>query len=60
MEISFSSSYCRDDGLARWFSKHFLELLFTRIMILAPIFIIGFSQQVVGVYIIIIGFLSSG
>jgi len=36
--------------------QHILELILTRILVLAPIFILGFSQRVVDVYVLIVGF----
>ncbi len=36
--------------------QHFVELLITRTLVLAPIFVLGFSQGVVDAYIIIVGF----
>ncbi len=36
--------------------QHILELIFTRIMVLAPIFVLGFSQRVIDLYVIIVGF----
>jgi len=36
--------------------QHILELIFTRVMVLAPIFVLGFSQDVIDVYVIIVGF----
>jgi sterol desaturase/sphingolipid hydroxylase (fatty acid hydroxylase superfamily) len=36
--------------------QHILELIATRVMVLAPIFVLGFSQQVIDVYVIIVGF----
>ncbi len=35
---------------------HVLELLLTRTLILAPIFVLGFSKEVIDAYIIIVGF----
>ncbi|WP_236604125.1 sterol desaturase family protein [Sandaracinus amylolyticus] len=36
--------------------QHLLELIATRIMVLAPIFVLGFSQRVIDVYVIVVGF----
>jgi sterol desaturase/sphingolipid hydroxylase (fatty acid hydroxylase superfamily) len=36
--------------------QHTLELVITRIAVLAPIFVLGFSKEVVDLYIIIVGF----
>jgi sterol desaturase/sphingolipid hydroxylase (fatty acid hydroxylase superfamily) len=36
--------------------QHLLELFITRILVLAPIFALGFSQEVVDSYIVIVGF----
>ncbi|GAB5542706.1 MAG: sterol desaturase family protein [Sandaracinaceae bacterium] len=36
--------------------QHILELILTRILVLAPIFILGFSQRVIDAYVIIVGF----
>ncbi len=36
--------------------QHILELLFTRILVLAPIFVLGFPQRVIDVYVILVGF----
>jgi len=36
--------------------QHILELVATRILVLAPIFLLGFSQRVVDAYVIVIGF----
>jgi sterol desaturase/sphingolipid hydroxylase (fatty acid hydroxylase superfamily) len=36
--------------------QHILELLITRTLILAPIFILGFSKEVIDTYIVIVGF----
>ncbi|MDQ3037723.1 MAG: sterol desaturase family protein [Myxococcota bacterium] len=36
--------------------QHVLELIATRIMVLSPIFVLGFSQQVIDVYVIVVGF----
>ena len=33
-----------------------LELILTRIMVLAPIFVLGFGERVIGIYVIIVGF----
>jgi len=35
--------------------QHTLEIFVTRCMVLTPIFILGFSQQVIGLYVIIVG-----
>ncbi|MFT5881120.1 MAG: sterol desaturase/sphingolipid hydroxylase (fatty acid hydroxylase superfamily) [Moritella sp.] len=35
--------------------QHMLELLVTRCVVLTPIFILGFSQEVIGTYVIIVG-----
>jgi sterol desaturase/sphingolipid hydroxylase (fatty acid hydroxylase superfamily) len=36
--------------------QHTLELLFTRIMVLAPIYVLGFSKEVIDAYIVVVGF----
>jgi sterol desaturase/sphingolipid hydroxylase (fatty acid hydroxylase superfamily) len=36
--------------------QHILELLITRTLILAPIFVLGFSKEVIDTYIVIVGF----
>jgi sterol desaturase/sphingolipid hydroxylase (fatty acid hydroxylase superfamily) len=36
--------------------QHILELILTRTLVLAPIFVLGFSKEVIDVYIIIVGF----
>jgi sterol desaturase/sphingolipid hydroxylase (fatty acid hydroxylase superfamily) len=36
--------------------QHIIELLLTRTLILAPIFVLGFSKEVIDTYIIIVGF----
>ncbi|MCA9605863.1 MAG: sterol desaturase family protein [Myxococcales bacterium] len=36
--------------------QHILELLATRILVLAPIFILGFSQRAIDAYVLIVGF----
>lgn len=36
--------------------QHIIELLLTRILVLAPIFALGFSQDVIDAYIVIVGF----
>lgn len=36
--------------------QHILELIFTRIAVLSPIFLLGFGQRVIDVYVIIVGF----
>jgi sterol desaturase/sphingolipid hydroxylase (fatty acid hydroxylase superfamily) len=36
--------------------QHFLELLITRTLVLAPIFVLGFSKDVIDAYIVIVGF----
>ncbi|MEM9860454.1 MAG: sterol desaturase family protein [Myxococcota bacterium] len=36
--------------------QHILELLATRIAVLAPIFLLGFSQRAIDAYVIIVGF----
>lgn len=35
---------------------HLLELLLTRILVLAPIFALGFSKEVVDAYVVVVGF----
>jgi sterol desaturase/sphingolipid hydroxylase (fatty acid hydroxylase superfamily) len=35
---------------------HFVELLITRTLILAPIYVLGFSKEVIDAYIVIVGF----
>ncbi|WP_137939636.1 sterol desaturase family protein [Chitinivorax sp. B] len=36
--------------------QHILELLMTRTLVLAPIFVLGFSKEVIDAYIVIVGF----
>jgi sterol desaturase/sphingolipid hydroxylase (fatty acid hydroxylase superfamily) len=36
--------------------QHMLEIVFTRVCVLAPLFVIGFSEGVINAYIIIVGF----
>jgi len=36
--------------------QHMLELIFTRICVVAPLFVLGFSEGVMNAYIIIVGF----
>ncbi|MBL8311802.1 MAG: sterol desaturase family protein [Burkholderiales bacterium] len=36
--------------------QHILELLLTRTLVLAPIFVLGFSKEVIDAYIVIVGF----
>ncbi|MBP7564435.1 MAG: sterol desaturase family protein [Burkholderiaceae bacterium] len=36
--------------------QHILELLITRTLVLAPIFVFGFSKEVIDAYIVIVGF----
>ena len=36
--------------------QHILELLFTRIAVLSPIFLLGFGQRVIDVYVVLVGF----
>jgi sterol desaturase/sphingolipid hydroxylase (fatty acid hydroxylase superfamily) len=36
--------------------QHILELIITRIIVLAPIFVLGFSQRVIDAYVVIVGF----
>ncbi len=36
--------------------QHLLEILITRTLVLAPIFLLGFSKEVIDAYIIIVGF----
>lgn len=36
--------------------QHILELIFTRCFVLVPVFVLGFSKQVIDLYIIIVGF----
>jgi sterol desaturase/sphingolipid hydroxylase (fatty acid hydroxylase superfamily) len=36
--------------------QHILELILTRTLVLAPIFVLGFSKTVIDVYIVIVGF----
>lgn len=36
--------------------QHILELIATRIFVLTPIFLLGFSQRVIDVYVVIVGF----
>ncbi len=36
--------------------QHMLELIFTRVCVLAPLFVLGFSEGVMNAYIIVVGF----
>jgi hypothetical protein len=36
--------------------QHLLELLLTRTLVLAPIFVLGFSKDVIDAYIVVVGF----
>lgn len=36
--------------------QHVLEIVFTRVCVLAPLFVLGFSEAVINAYIIIVGF----
>ena len=36
--------------------QHVLEIVFTRVCVLAPLFVIGFSEGVINAYILIVGF----
>lgn len=36
--------------------QHIIELLITRTLVLAPIFVLGFSKEVIDTYIVIVGF----
>ena len=36
--------------------QHMLELILTRTLVLAPIFVLGFSKEVIDAYIVIVGF----
>lgn len=36
--------------------QHILELLITRPLVLAPIYVLGFSKEVIDTYIVIVGF----
>ena len=36
--------------------QHFIELLITRTMVLAPIYMLGFSKEVIDAYIVVVGF----
>ncbi len=36
--------------------QHILELMITRTLVLAPIFVLGFSKEVIDTYIVIVGF----
>ncbi len=36
--------------------QHLLEVLMTRMAVLAPIYVLGFSQEVINAYVIIVGF----
>ncbi len=36
--------------------QHILELLLTRILVLAPIFVLGFPQRIIDLYVVIVGF----
>ena len=36
--------------------QHLLELLLTRTLILGPIFVLGFSKEIIDAYIVVVGF----
>jgi sterol desaturase/sphingolipid hydroxylase (fatty acid hydroxylase superfamily) len=36
--------------------QHIVELLITRILVLAPVFVLGFAQPVVDAYVVVVGF----
>lgn len=36
--------------------QHVLEIVFTRVCVLAPLFVLGFSEAVINAYIVIVGF----
>ena len=36
--------------------QHIIELLITRTLVLAPIYVLGFSKEVIDAYIVIVGF----
>ncbi len=36
--------------------QHILEVIVTRVLVVAPLFVIGFSEAVINVYIIVVGF----
>jgi sterol desaturase/sphingolipid hydroxylase (fatty acid hydroxylase superfamily) len=36
--------------------QHVLEIVFTRVCVLAPLFVIGFSEGVINAYILVVGF----
>ena len=36
--------------------QHVLEIVFTRVCVLAPLFVLGFSEAVINTYIIVVGF----
>ncbi|HEX5360713.1 MAG TPA: sterol desaturase family protein [Fluviicoccus sp.] len=36
--------------------QHILELLITRVLVLAPVFVLGFSKDVIDAYIVVVGF----
>jgi hypothetical protein len=36
--------------------QHILELLITRTLVLAPIYVLGFSKEVIDAYIVVVGF----
>jgi sterol desaturase/sphingolipid hydroxylase (fatty acid hydroxylase superfamily) len=36
--------------------QHILELIITRTLVLAPIYVLGFSKEVIDAYIVIVGF----
>ena len=44
------------NGLARRFAAAHPELLITRTLVLAPIYVLGFSKDVIDAYIVIVGF----
>ena len=36
--------------------QHFIELLITRTLVLAPIYVLGFSKEVIDAYVVLVGF----
>ena len=44
------------DWMAGSSRQHILELIITRSMVLAPIYVLGFSKEAIDAYIVIVGF----
>ena len=51
--VHYSAKYM--DWLAG-LRQHIIELLLTRTLVLAPIFVLGFSKEIIDAYILIVGF----